>query len=119
MSRPSKNDVGRVVSWLERHGTKANREGMARYGIPSDKAFGVSVGILRRYAKSLCDTVCIHLFDRTPHAWRKVKQWSRAVAQRLSASPNPAARWVGTDAVRELTSPAVRRRLAGRRRSVA
>jgi 3-methyladenine DNA glycosylase AlkD len=24
----------------------------------------------------LCDTVCFHLFDRTPHAWRKVTQWS-------------------------------------------
>jgi 3-methyladenine DNA glycosylase AlkD len=24
-----------------------------------------------------CDTVCMHLFDRTPHAWRKVEQWSR------------------------------------------
>jgi 3-methyladenine DNA glycosylase AlkD len=24
----------------------------------------------------ICDTVCVHLFDRTPHAWRKVEQWS-------------------------------------------
>jgi 3-methyladenine DNA glycosylase AlkD len=24
----------------------------------------------------ICDTVCFHLFDRTPHAWEKVKQWS-------------------------------------------
>ena len=24
----------------------------------------------------ICDTVCFHLFDRTPHAWRKVAQWS-------------------------------------------
>src|SRR5262245_32844219 len=24
----------------------------------------------------LCDTVCFYLFDRTPHAWRKVTQWS-------------------------------------------
>jgi 3-methyladenine DNA glycosylase AlkD len=24
----------------------------------------------------LCDTVCFHLFDRTPHAWTKVTQWS-------------------------------------------
>lgn len=237
MPRPLKNEVQSVLAWLERHGTKANREGMARYAIPSDKAFGVSVGTLRRYAKSLgrnhelaaalwdtgwyearmlaafveeparvtpaqmdrwcrdfdnwaiCDTVCFHLFDRTPHAWRKVKQWSRrrgefvkraafallasltvhdkqsddepfveslllvesaatddrnfvkksvnwalrsigkrspalnaaavAVAQRLSASPSPAARWVGKDAARELSSPAARRRLAGRQRSVA
>ena len=25
-----------------------------------------------------CDTLCFHLFDRTPHAWRKVERWSRA-----------------------------------------
>jgi 3-methyladenine DNA glycosylase AlkD len=27
---------------------------------------------------AVCDTACIHLFDRTPHAWDKVRQWSRA-----------------------------------------
>jgi 3-methyladenine DNA glycosylase AlkD len=26
---------------------------------------------------AVCDTVCMHLFDRTPYAWRKVEQWSR------------------------------------------
>src|SRR5262249_60696500 len=26
---------------------------------------------------AICDTACFHLFDRTPHAWRKVAQWSR------------------------------------------
>jgi 3-methyladenine DNA glycosylase AlkD len=25
----------------------------------------------------ICDTVCFHLFDRTPHAFSKVEQWSR------------------------------------------
>lgn len=25
---------------------------------------------------AICDTICLHLFDRTPHAWRKVAQWS-------------------------------------------
>jgi len=35
-----------------------------------------------------------------------------AVARRLSASPQPAARWVGKDALRELASPSVTRRLA-------
>lgn len=24
----------------------------------------------------VCDTLCFCLFDRTPHAWRKVEQWS-------------------------------------------
>jgi 3-methyladenine DNA glycosylase AlkD len=37
-----------------------------------------------------------------------------AVARRLAASPYAAARWIGKDAVRELTSPMVLRRLAAR-----
>jgi 3-methyladenine DNA glycosylase AlkD len=132
----------------------------------------------------ICDTVCFVLFDRTPHAWAKVAQWSewtdefgrRAafallaslaghdkdardaqfvqslrliehaatdernfvkkgvswalrrigsrnatlnaaaldVARRLSASANASARWVGKDAVRDLTKPATLRRFARR-----
>ena len=40
------------------------------------------------------------------------------VAQRLATSPESAARWVGKDALRELTSSAVTRRLTARRRRV-
>jgi 3-methyladenine DNA glycosylase AlkD len=131
---------------------------------------------------ALCDTLCFHLFDRSPHAWVKVDAWSRdrgefvkraafallaslalhdkqaaddlftkrlrlieraaaddrnfvkkgvswalrligrrnaglneaavAVARRLVDAEAPAARWVGRDATRDLTSPAVLRRLA-------
>ena len=229
---PSRNEIQVVIAGLKRRGTRRTRDGMARYGLPSDKAFGVPVGTMQQMAKRLgrnhelaaalwhtgwyearmlasfvdeparvtpaqmdrwcrdfdnwgiCDTVCFHLFDRTPHAWRKVEQWSSrrdefvkraafallasltahdkraddeaflrglllveraatdernfvkksvnwalrcigkrspglnaaavAVAQRLSASPQPAARWVGKDALRELTSAAVIRRLAAR-----
>ncbi len=25
---------------------------------------------------AICDTMCFHLFDRSPHAWDKVRQWS-------------------------------------------
>ena len=133
---------------------------------------------------AICDTACFHLFDRTPHAWRKVTTWAGrkdefvkraafallasltvhdrqaedqaflrglvlieraatdprnfvkkavnwalrsigkrnaalnreavAVSRRLAASADPAARWVGKDALRELTGAAVTRRLAGR-----
>jgi 3-methyladenine DNA glycosylase AlkD len=38
-----------------------------------------------------------------------------AIARRLAESTAPAARWVGKDALRELTSPAVAGRLAKRR----
>jgi 3-methyladenine DNA glycosylase AlkD len=130
----------------------------------------------------ICDTVCFKLFDRTPHAWKKVAQWSgkseefvkraafallaslaahdktatdqqfldslplieraatddrnfvkkgvswalRAVgrrnatinaaavivSKRLAASTEPAARWIGKGAVKELTSALVTRQLA-------
>src|SRR5918993_179847 len=26
----------------------------------------------------ICDTICFHLFDRTPHAWKKVTKWHEA-----------------------------------------
>jgi 3-methyladenine DNA glycosylase AlkD len=134
-----------------------------------------------------CDTVCFHLFDRTPFAWEKARQWSTsrrefvkraafalmaglavhdkaapdrrflallplieraahdernfvkkavnwalrtigkrsralntaalAVARRLARSKDATGRWVGRDALRELTSPNVRARLARRIRT--
>lgn len=125
MTPASKREVTEILAWLKRHGSKRNRDGMARYGIFSEKMFGISVGDLQRYAKSLgrnhdlalslwetgwyearmlsafldeparvtpaqmdrwtrdfdnwgiCDTVCMHLFDRTPHAWGKAALWSK------------------------------------------
>jgi 3-methyladenine DNA glycosylase AlkD len=42
-----------------------------------------------------------------------------SVAQRLAGSSHVAARWVGKDALRELTSPSVRRRVESRRPTAA
>ena len=41
------------MKWLEATGSKRARDGMARYAIPSDKAYGISVGALRQKAKGL------------------------------------------------------------------
>ena len=230
---PVEEAVQEALDWLRHNSSKATREGMARYGIPSERAFGVSMSNIQMLAKRLgrnhelagalwntgwyearllasyvddpacvtpaqmdrwcrdfdnwavCDTVCFALFDRTPHAWRKVEQWcgkrdefvkraafallwgltvhdkgaadalfvqglrlvERAaadkrhfvmkavnmalraigkrnsalhaeavtVAQRLAASTQAAERWVGKDAIRELTSPNVIKRLRTRR----
>ena len=115
---------------------------------------------------AVCDTVCFALFDRTPHAWAKVRKWAgrkaeyekraafallwgltvhdkqasdderhfvkkavnmalRATGKRnaalhraaielareLAASANTHARWVGKDALRELGSASVQRRV--------
>ena len=219
-----------VLAWLERRGSKRNRDGMARYGIVAEKAYGVSVGDLRDLGKRLgrnhelalalwdtgvyearmlapfvdepervtpaqmdrwcrdfdnwaiCDALCFHLFDKTPYAFRKVEQWAKrkpefekraafallaslaghdkkasddaflrclplveraaedernfvkkgvswalrgighrnralhsaavAVAERLAASTEAAARWVGKDTLRDLHRPMVIRRLS-------
>ena len=223
----AEHDVDAVVARLKRRGSKRVRDGMARYAIPSENAFGVPVGVLRDLGKRLgrchelaaklwdagwfearmlacfvdepalvtpaqmdrwckdfdswaiCDHACFHLFDRTPHAWRKVEQWARrraefqkraafallaslalhdkktedvpfarclplieaaagdernfvkkgvnwalravgrrnselhaaatVVARRLADSPQPAARWVGKDALREFAKRRVAR----------
>ncbi|MGH7552942.1 MAG: DNA alkylation repair protein [Longimicrobiales bacterium] len=228
--------VREALTWLERNGTKRDREGLKRYGIIAPKAYGVSVAKIQQLAKRLgrdhdlaialwktgwyearmltsfiddpaqvtpaqmdrwakdfdnwgiCDTVCFHLFDRTPHAWKKVEQWSRRrdefvkraafallaglalhdkragderfirslefveraadddrnfvkkgvswalrvvgrrnqvlneaaveTARRIAESAEPAAKWIGKGAVKELTSPAVRKRVAARRTTV-
>jgi 3-methyladenine DNA glycosylase AlkD len=221
--------VDDVLSWLKGHSSKATRDGMARYAIPSEHAYGVAMKDIKALGKTLgsnhslalklwstgvyearmlasfvgdpdaltsaqmdrwcrefdnwafCDAMSFNLFDRSRHAWAKVDQWSRrrkefekrtafallwslsvhdkkasdeqfvnglaliereagdernfvkkavnmalraigkrnralnaaaiAVAHRLSASETPAAKWVGRDALRELTSPAVSKRL--------
>ena len=201
--------VDAVLAWLERRQSRRNREGMARFGIRSDRVFGVSMATMRPLVRrigrdhalalelwesgwlearilasfvdeparvtsaqmdrwvrgfdnwAVCDSACTHLFDRTPYAWRKVRTWSarRAddlefvaalplieqassddrnfvrkavnwalrqigkrnqalnaaavdVASRLACSTERAPRWIGSDALRELTSAAVQQRLA-------
>jgi 3-methyladenine DNA glycosylase AlkD len=46
-------DVAAALAWLERHGSAANRAGMARYAIAAPKVFGVSVANVRRLGKSI------------------------------------------------------------------
>ena len=41
------------MRWLEQHATKKTRDGMARFGIPSTNALGVTVGDMRKYAKTI------------------------------------------------------------------
>src|SRR5436190_12064927 len=48
------SDVKSVVAWLESRGSKKARDEMGpRYGIWTDKAFGVSVGELRKLAREI------------------------------------------------------------------
>jgi 3-methyladenine DNA glycosylase AlkD len=224
------HDVADVVQMLKKRASKKTKDGMARYGIPSDKAFGIPVGVLKQLAKSLgkshtlaaalwktghyearmlatfvdeadqvtseqmdrwckdfdnwaiCDTACFALFDRSPHAFKKIPVWAKSkdefvkraafallasltvhdkaapdaaflrclalvetaaldernfvkksvnwalrsvgkrnavlnqaaieVCERLAARPEASPRWVGKDALRELKSASVLRRLS-------
>lgn len=225
-------DVDTIVAELRKHGSKRNREGMARFAIRSENVLGVSVTDVRALAKrigrnhslalalwktnihearvltafidepdrvtpaqmdrwardfdnwAVCDSLCFHLFDKTPYAWAKVEQWSNddrefvrraafallasvalhdktaadapflkslplveraasdnrnfvkkavswalrgigkrnqalnhaavTLARRLSASDESVARWIGRDALKELTSTVVKLRLETR-----
>ena len=231
-TEPISDQVQHALAWLRKHSTRATLNGMARYAIPSDNAYGVAMKDIKAFGKTLgrnqdlaialwdtgvyearmlasfvgepekltprqmdswcrdfdnwafCDAMSFNLFDRSPHAWAKVTQWSkrsrefekrtafallwsltvhdkssgnepfinglaiiereagdernfvrkainmalRAVgkrnralnaaavttARRLAESKYPSAQWVGKDALRELTSPGVKKRLSVR-----
>lgn len=114
---------------LKRLANRSTRDGMSRFGIPSDRALGVSMADIQKFARQIgrdhalalalwdtgiyearmlcafvdepvrvtaaqmdrwckdfdnwavCDTLCFKLFDRTPHAWAKVAQWSGKKAE--------------------------------------
>ncbi len=116
--------VQSALRWLQSHSSKATLDGMARYAIPSNHAYGVAMKDIKALGKTLgrnqelasalwdtgvyearmlasfvgdpaqltsaqmdrwckdfdnwafCDAMSFNLFDRTPHAWAKVKQWS-------------------------------------------
>ena len=230
--RTTAEGLAHALAWLEKNGRKSVRDGMARFAIPADKAFGVPMGRIQALAKELgkdhelaaalwkadryetrmlaayvdepervtgaqmdrwcrefdnwavTDTLCFALFDRTADAWSRVAKWAKstgefqkragfallwalsvhdkasgdapfvkalalvergaqderhfvkkavnmalrgvgkrnpalnraaiAVARRLASHESAAPRWVGKDALRELTSPSVTRRLVRR-----
>ena len=54
--KPAKNTNGQaneVVAALKRLATKSTRDGMTRYAIPNDKAFGVSMSDIQKLAKTV------------------------------------------------------------------
>lgn len=115
-----------ALAWLDHRGAQKNIQDLQRYGITVERAFGVTVGDLKKYAKqvgtdhvlarelwasgwyearllaafvgdarqvtvrqmeewandfdnwAVVDTVCFSLFDRTPHAWKMVAKWAGA-----------------------------------------
>jgi 3-methyladenine DNA glycosylase AlkD len=116
--------VQSALAWLKGHSTKTTLDGMARYAIPSDHAYGVAMRDIKALGTMLgrnhslavalwatgvyearmlasfvgdpeqltpaqmdrwcrefdnwafCDAMSFNLFDRSPHAWAKVTEWS-------------------------------------------
>ena len=87
VSRSIKVEVADIVTWLRRNGSKSTRDGMARYAIPSDRAFGVSVGVMQKYAKELGKNhdVAIALWDT---GWYEARMTAAFLAEpaRLTAA---------------------------------
>ena len=115
-----------ALRWLERRGTKRNREGMARYGIVAPKVFGVSMATMQPLAKRLGrdHDLALALWNT---GWFEariltsfVDEPSRVTARQMDqwARDFAAARWVGKDVLRDSLRPAVKQRLAARERKV-
>ncbi len=81
MAEATTDRVDGALKWLERKGTRRNREGMARYGIVAPKVFGVSMSTMQTLARQLGKdhelALCFKLFDRTPHAWKQIDKWTK------------------------------------------
>ena len=45
--------VKSVMAWIQKTGSEKVRNGMARYGLPADKAVGIPVGVMRKEAKRI------------------------------------------------------------------
>jgi 3-methyladenine DNA glycosylase AlkD len=62
----------------------------------------------------VCDQCCNNLFSRTLLAYRKAVEWAGFVlAEQIRQIDSASARWIAADALRELTDPAVQKRLKG------
>lgn len=45
--------VDKIITELKKHGNKKNREGMVKFGINVEKAFGMNVPVMRKLAKQI------------------------------------------------------------------
>lgn len=72
-------NVGAVVDWLRRAGAPETVEGMTRYGIPNERAFGIAMGEMNKFAKRNA----------------ALRAATRETAGRLATSDDRPAAWIG------------------------
>ena len=53
MTKAIEQEVESALAWLKKHSSKANRDGMARFAIPSDHALGVAMRDIKALGKKL------------------------------------------------------------------
>ena len=85
-------NVNDVLNNLERRGTKATRDGMARYGIVVPKAFGVMVGAFRTIAKEIGKdhALALSLWDT---GWYEARLLASFIADPDKMTPAQMDRW--------------------------
>lgn len=137
MADDAASNVPALLAELRGLGSERNRQGMARYGINVERAFGVSIAALRPMARRLGADHALALAlwstgfhegrllaclvdDPAAVGARQMEAWARrmlastkrrAGSVRGGSADVRAARFVASDAARELTSPTTRARL--------
>lgn len=94
MSRPSRSDVAAVLSELERLGSKRVREDMSkRYGIHTDKAWGVMMRDMQQVAKAIgTDHTMAQQLWKT--GWYEARMVATMVADPMQVTAKEMDAWV-------------------------
>jgi len=105
-----------IVNWLNSHANPKNVEGMARFGINPKDTLGISLYDLRPFAKKIPKNhrLALELWKTGIHEARLLAPMidiSKEAAEELKKSSNKTSRWIARDALRELKSDAVQKRI--------
>ena len=85
--------VNKTLGWLEKHGSKKNRDGMARYGIVAPKVYGFSMGTMKSLAKELGrdHELALALWDT---GWYEARILTSFVDDPSKVTPSQMDRWM-------------------------
>ncbi len=78
-----------ILAWLEEHGSAENLAGMARFGIETQKAFGVGNTMLRPFARSL-GRDHVRAQDLWQTGWREARLLALFTEEPARVSPSQA-----------------------------
>ncbi len=86
-------NIEEILSYLQSFENEANRKGMARYGINTEKAFGVGMSILKPFAKTIGKDhpTALRLWDT---GWHEARLLAGLIAEPDKADDALLERWV-------------------------